>query len=266
MPKLLIRKLECFAKLPDEAKRALEGMVREVKQFGARQDIIGEGEKPDDVHLIVEGWAARYKMLPNGDHPILAYLIPGDLCDIQVSLLQRMDHSIGTLSPCKVAVIPHAEIARLLREHESLSRALWWSTLVDEAILREWLVSVGHRSADKRLAHFICEMLLRCKAVGLTDDDSFSMPLTQEEIGQTMGLSTVHVNRTLQDLRAQGLIVSTGKRMVVNDLDRLLDFAEFNANYLHQQAGLPARAGPPVAGKEDRPAFGGLMRGLGLGP
>jgi CRP-like cAMP-binding protein len=241
VPKNLIRKLECFARLPDEAKRALEGLVREVRDFGARQDIIVEGDKPDDVHLMLEGWAARYKMLPNGDHPIMAYLIPGDLCDVQVSLLQQMDHSIGTLSPCKVAFIPREEIARLMDEHESLSRALWWATLVDEAILREWLVTVGHRSADKRLAHFICEMLLRCKAVGLTDDDSFSLPLTQEEIGQTMGLSTVHVNRMLQELRAQGLIVSSGKRVTVNDLDRLMAFAEFNPNYLHQQAALPAR-------------------------
>ena len=234
MPEPLIRKLEQFEKLPNTCKQVLQEAIREVRQIGPRQDIIQEGDKPRDVHLVLEGWAARYKLLGNGNRAIMAYLIPGDLCDVQVTLLNRMDHSIGTLSSCKVAYIARERMDAMLTEHQRLSRAIWWSVLVDEAILREWLVNAGQRPANGRLAHFICEMLLRAKAVGLTEDDSFVLPLTQEELGDTMGLSTVHVNRTLQELRARGLIESRGKRLIVNDLDHLIAFADYNPNYLHQ--------------------------------
>ncbi len=234
MAKPLIQKLEQFAKLSDEDKQVLEDAAREVKVIGPRQDIITEDDKPDNVHLILDGWAARYKVLPNGDRSIMAYLIPGDLCDIHITLLDQMDHSIGALSTCRVAFIPRERMDEIMRREWQLGRALWWATLVDEAILREWLVNVAQRPADKRLAHLICEMLLRSKAVGLSDDDGFDLPLTQEELADTMGLSTVHVNRTLQDLRGNGLITSKGKRMIVNDVDRLFAFAEFNPKYLHQ--------------------------------
>jgi CRP-like cAMP-binding protein len=234
MAKPLIRKLEQFAKLSDRNRQVLEDASREVKVFGPRQDIITEDDKPDNVHLILEGWAARYKVLANGDSSIMAYLIPGDLCDVHVTLLDQMDHSIGTLSTCRIAFIPRERMNEIMCGDWQLSRAIWWSILVDEAILREWLVTVGHRPADKRLAHFICEMLLRSKAVGLADDDGFDLPVTQEELGDTMGLSTVHVNRTFQELRRQGLITSKGRRISVDDVDRLFEFADFNPNYLHQ--------------------------------
>jgi CRP-like cAMP-binding protein len=213
----------------------LDQAVREVRDFGRGKDIIREGDRPDDVHLLLEGWAGRYKVLPNGERPIMAYLIPGDLCDVHVAVLNHMDHSIGALSPCKVAFISRETISQMLSESQRLSRALWWATLVDEAILREWLVTVGHRPADKRLAHLICEMLLRSKAVGLADDNSFELPLTQEELGDTMGLSTVHINRMMQELRGDGLIATKGKRVTINDLNRLMAFSEFNPNYLHQE-------------------------------
>lgn len=186
----------------------------------------------------------RYKMLPEGERPIMAYLIPGDVCDIHISLLDQMDHFIGALSPCKVAFIRRETMDRMVARSTGLSRALWWATLVDEAILREWLVTVDHRPADKRVAHFICEMLVRCKAVGLTDDDSFDMPITQEELGDTMGLSTVHINHTLQELRGRGLIAGKGKRVTVDDPERLMEFADFNPNYLHQQHRPAKRAEP----------------------
>jgi CRP-like cAMP-binding protein len=232
MAEQLIRKLECFSALSDSDKSRLRDAARDVRTYGPRQDIIQEGDRPDEVHLMLDGWATRYKLLSNGDRPILAYLIPGDLCDLHVALLDEMDHSIGTLSPCRVALIPRARIEELLQDGP-LARALWWSTLVDEAILREWLVTTAHRPANQRIAHFICEMLLRSKAVGLTDDDTFELPITQEELGDTMGLSTVHVNRTLQELRGKGLIESKGKLVVIDDLERLMRFADFNPNYLH---------------------------------
>ena len=108
---------------------------------------------------------------------------------------------------------------------------------MDEAISREWLVNLGRREADKRVGHLICEMLLRSKAVGLTTDDSFVVPLTQEQLGDTMGLSAVHMNRTLQKLRGDGLITSDGKRIVVHDYFKLAEFSGFDPIYLHQMGG-----------------------------
>jgi CRP-like cAMP-binding protein len=230
----LICKLEQFARLSDDDKARLEGLARTVRDFGRHLDVIREGTRPDDVHLVVQGWAARTKTLRNGSHSIMAYLIPGDLCDLQVSLLSVMDHSIRTLSPCRIAFIPREAISDLLLRSETLGRALWWSTLLDEAILREWIVMLGHRPADQRVAHLLCEMLLRSRAVGLTQDDSFELPLTQEELGESMGLSTVHINRTLQDLRGQGLISTEGKRVIAHDLARLMEFSDFDPTYLHQ--------------------------------
>jgi CRP-like cAMP-binding protein len=233
----LIRKLEQFAGLSDEDRRLVDDAARDVRRLEARQDIIREGERPDEVHLLLEGWAARYKVLPGGERAIMAYLIPGDLCDIHIALLDRMDHSIGTLSPAEVAYIPRERIEALMGRGDDLARALTWSMLVDEAILREWLVTLGHRPADKRVAHLICEMMLRSKAVGLTDDDSFDLPLTQEELADTMGITPVHMNRTLQALRRSDLITTRGKRVIVRDAGRLMAFADFNPNYLHQEGG-----------------------------
>jgi CRP-like cAMP-binding protein len=237
MPEPLFRKLGQFIKLTDDDRRVLSNATQDVRAIGAREDIILEGDRPDVVHLILEGWAGRYKILAGGQRSILAYLIPGDLCDIHVALLTEMDHSIATLSPCRIAFISRSEIATILEANTRLTRALWWATMVDEAILREWLVTVGHRPADKRIAHLFCEMLLRSKAVGLTSDNSFHLPLTQEELGDTMGLSAVHTNRTLGELRNAGLISIDGRRITIPDVDRLKEFAEFNPNYLHQQKG-----------------------------
>lgn len=230
----LIRKLEQFTALSEANKRTVMDAIHDVRNFAARDDIIKEGDRPDDVHLMLEGWAGRYKDLPNGERQIMAYLIPGDLCDIHITLLDQMDHSIGALSPSKVAFIPRIVMEAMLGANDGLSRALWWATLVDEAILREWLVSLGQRPADKRIAHLICEMVLRCRAVGLTGDDSFEMPITQEQFADTVGITPVHMNRSLQALRAEGLISTHGRRITVTDLDRLMNYSDFNPNYLHQ--------------------------------
>ena len=230
----LICKLEQFTKFSDSEKRLIEDAISDIVDYAPRQDIISQGDRPEHVHLLLEGWAGRYKLLPEGERQIMAYLIPGDLCDVHVALLRQMDHSIGALSACKVAFIADKAISKMTDDHGRLSKALWWSTLVDEAISREWLVTVARRQADKRVSHLFCEMLLRSKAVGLSSDNSFELPLTQEELGDTIGLSGVHMNRTLQKLRNDGLITSQGKRLVINDLARLMEFADFDPIYLHQ--------------------------------
>jgi CRP-like cAMP-binding protein len=228
-----ISKLEHGAELTDEDRAALDKAVGDVRQIGANKDLIKEGDKPEHVHLILEGFAFRYKLLADGQRQIMAYLVPGDLCDLHVSILGEMDHTLGTLTPCKVAYVPRKTIDELTERHPRINRALWWATLVDEGTLREWLVSMGRREADQQMAHILCELLVRLQTVGLATENSYEFPITQEELGDTLGLSTVHVNRVLQRLRGDGLITLSEKRLTIHDVDRLKAFADFDANYLH---------------------------------
>ena len=185
------------------------------------------------MHVIGSGFACRYKLLPNGSRSIVAYLIPGDMCDLNVSILGAMDHCIGTLGPCEVVRIPRKTIEDLTTNRPTLDRALRWAGLVDEAILREWLVSMGRRSADQQIAHIFCEMLVRLEVVGLVAYGSYHLPITQGDLGDTTGLSNVHVNRVLQGLRARNLIVFRDRRVTIPNYEALTAFAEFRPNYLH---------------------------------
>ncbi|RYC28689.1 Crp/Fnr family transcriptional regulator, partial [Lichenibacterium minor] len=171
----------------------------------ARTDLIREGQGSNTVRLIVDGLACRYKSLDNGSRQIVAYLVPGDFCDLNVFLLRAMDHSIATISACTVVDIPRHRIVEMTNRVE-LTRALWWVTLVDEGTLREWLLNVGQRPALKRLAHLFCELYFRMQAVGLVVNDSYVLPLTQIDMADSIGLSPVHVNRCLQQLREMGFV------------------------------------------------------------
>jgi CRP-like cAMP-binding protein len=230
----LIHKLSQYAPVSDEDVALLTRATRNVRLFGPREEIIKEGDRPENVHLIIEGWAVRYKLLEDGSRTIMACLIPGDLCDVQIALLDRMDHGIGAISPCKVALIPRKVISDILdRGQSDLARSLWWCTLVDEATLREWLVNIGRRPAEQRIAHFLCEMLVRLKTVELTDGNSFKLVPSQHDLADAMGMTEVHMNRSLRELDAQGLISRQGRLVTISNLERLSAFAGFNANYLH---------------------------------
>jgi CRP-like cAMP-binding protein len=219
--------------LSDDDRRRLDEAARDVREIGPRQDLIREGERPEEVHLILEGFACRYKILPGGERQIIAFLVPGDFCDLHVAILGEMDHGIATLSACQVAYIPRKTVDELTSNHPAINRALWWATLVDEGTLREWLVSMGRRPADRQMAHLFCELLLRLRSVGLASENGFDFPVTQQELADTLGLSTVHVNRILHQLREDGLITLSGRRLTIHDVDRLREFAEFDPSYLH---------------------------------
>jgi CRP-like cAMP-binding protein len=229
----LARKLSSFIDLAPEDVARLDALSRSVRRYGAGKNLIKEGDRPEVVFLLVDGWAFRYKVLPDGSRQILAYLIPGDLCDIHIFILKEMDHSIGLLSNAQVAAIPKQAMLDLIHEHPRIGEALFWSTLVDEGVLREWLVNLGQRDAFQRIAHLFCEMWLRMCQVELTEGGEFSLPLTQEQLGDTMGLTSVHVNRVLQRMRAEGLISLSSKNLVIHDIDRLKQIAQFDPNYLH---------------------------------
>ncbi|WP_106476894.1 Crp/Fnr family transcriptional regulator [Phytohalomonas tamaricis] len=232
----LIYKLERFRPLSDADRQLLADAFTHAADIPKHQHIITEGEQANEVHLLVEGWACRYKLLPNGKRHIVAYLMPGDLCDIHVTLLKRMDHSIMTLTPAKVMAISHDRINELLDTNPALSCALLWSTSVDEATLREWLVNIGSRSAEQRLAHLFCELMVRSRAAGIIEDSCMTLPLTQDDMGDAMGLTAVHTNRVLQKLRREGLIELKGRRLIIHDWERLTAFSEFDPAYLHLES------------------------------
>jgi CRP-like cAMP-binding protein len=234
----LIRKLEQFTKLSAEDKKALERMASlYVRRLAPREDIIREGDKPRHVNLILEGWAFRYKDLEDGRRQITAFLVPGDICDMRLFILKQMDHSIGALTHLRVAEIPSEVILEVTDTHPRIARALWWNSLVEEAIAREWTANIGQREAIERLAHLFCELALRLRGVGLTngatEGPSFELPVTQEQLGEATGMTTVHVNRTLQAMREQGLIVLRSRSLTIPDMEALQSAALFNANYLH---------------------------------
>ncbi|MCJ2042540.1 helix-turn-helix domain-containing protein [Methylobacterium sp. J-059] len=229
----LVRKLEGFVSLSEADKALLERISASSRVVPSQTNLVREGEAPKGVFLILEGMACRHKVRANGTRQIMAYLVPGDLCDLDVALLDTMDHSITALSTSKVVCIPPKVIAKVMENHPQLARALRMSTLVDEATLREWLVNVGCRSARERVAHLFCELQVRMRAVSLADGDSYDMPVTQAALADTTGMSVVHLNRTLQELRREGLIELQQRRMTILDLPRLRALAEFKPNYLH---------------------------------
>jgi CRP-like cAMP-binding protein len=229
----LLRKLSNFTPLSAEESEAINEVCRDVREVGAREDVIAQGDRTGGVKLLLEGFACRYKTLEDGRRQIVAYFVPGDLCDLRVFILKRMDHSIGAIAPSKIATISPDNVLSLMHNYPTLTTALWWCTLVEEAIAREWIVNVGQRNALERMAHLFCELLYRYRAVGLNQGLSCTLPLTQVELAETLGLSSVHVNRTLQELRRQKLITLDGRTLTIQNLRALEDLSLFNAEYLH---------------------------------
>ena len=185
------------------------------------------------MHLIIEGWAARYKILRDGSRQIVAFLLPGDFCDLHVAILGHMDHAIVAITECQVAFIPSADVDELTSRHSSLTKALWWGTLVDEAVLRSWIVNNGRRNAEAAIAHLLCELHARMQLIGRADSDCLAMPLTQEELADATGLTPVHTNRMLQSLRKAGLIELSDRMLTVLDVPGLRNLAGFDPDYLH---------------------------------
>ncbi len=213
----LVTKLSRYIELDEKEIAALEQVSRKPLLLKAHADLILEGTNPENVFLLLEGWGFRYSLLRNGNRQIFGYLLPGDLCDVHVFMLDRMDHSIGLLSDAAFVKIPANEMLDLIGRFPRIERALWIATLVAEATLRQWVVNIGQRNAYERTGHLFCELWSRMRSVGLVDEsDEFGLPLTQTELGDTLGMTSVHVNRILQRLREQKLIrLGKGRLMLL---------------------------------------------------
>jgi CRP-like cAMP-binding protein len=230
----LIRKLEHFVRLSAADRAVLDRAASErVRSFGPRVDIAREGDRPRDVHMILAGWACRYKQLEDGRRQIVSFFLPGDICDLNIFILREMDHSIGTITSVTVADLSREFFDEISSGFPRIATAFWWESLVNAAIQREWTMSLGQRTAAERMSHLLCEIFLRLRLAGLTREDSCDFPLTQSDLADATGLSKVHVNRTLQELRSAELIVLKGKSLTIPNLERLMNEGLFNANYLH---------------------------------
>jgi CRP-like cAMP-binding protein len=229
----MIRKLESIARLADEERQALQDLPVQVTVLKGDQDIVRIGDRPSQSCFLVEGYTCVYKLTTEGKRQIMALHVAGDIPDLQSLHLKVMDNSIATMSQCTVGFIQHEDLRRICDRYPRITAAFWRETLVDASIFREWLLNVGRRETYSRIAHLMCELLVRLKTVGLAEDHTFDLPITQSELADAIGTSNVHVNRVLQELRANGLIRTTGTRVRIPDWKSLKEAGEFDPLYLH---------------------------------
>lgn len=211
---------------------ALAEVLDPPRKVDAHVDIVLEHAYTEHSILLLEGFTARYSTLADGRRQITEINVAGDFVDLHSLLMKQMDHGVVTLCPCVIAHAPHSRLRRLTEEHAHLTRLLWLDTIVDAAIHRQWLVAMGRRSGLGHLAHLVCELFTRLSAVGLTEGQTFNLPLTQTVLSDALGLSTVHVNRLIAELRREGLVRWSNPQVEILDWPRLSQIAEFDPTYL----------------------------------
>jgi CRP-like cAMP-binding protein len=229
----LLRKLESEATLSNPERDALLCLPAMIREMRTDQDIVRDKDRPSHCCLLIEGWLCRYKILQTGQRQILSFHITGEVPDLQSLFLKTMDHNLGCATRATVGFIQHDSVNRLIAKFPRLGRVLWRETLIDAAIFREWITGLGCREAPQRIAHLFCELFARMGAVGMANGESCTIPLSQGALGDALGVSTVHVNRSLMELRGQGLIVFEKQVLTIPDWDRLKEYAGFDAAYLH---------------------------------
>jgi CRP-like cAMP-binding protein len=232
----IVRRLEEFTPLNEGDRAQLARLcTRRIRTIAPRRDLISQGEAPRSFCVILEGWGMHYRMLADGRRQIVDFAVPGDICDLNLFILDRMDHSIGAITKLKVAEIDREGFHRLVTTCPNITTALWWQELVGKSIHREWILNVGQRSAPERIAHLFCEMFLRLESVGLTDGFTCEFAPTQTDIAEATGLTPVHVNRTVQNLRRSGMIKLDRYLLTIPDMAALQRLALFNPDYLHHR-------------------------------
>ena len=243
MPNALIARLSHGAGLDAADRKRLRAFVSTAAVVPARTELSSEGERPMHVHMVLEGMAARTRLTSEGRRAIMGLILPGDICDLHVFLLDRMDHTIVTLSACRVLRVPSAEIDALTSAFPRIARALWWSTLVDASVMREWLAAMGQRRSDQRMAHLLCELQARLRIVGRADAHGFELPVTVADLADVLGLSPMQVHRSLKALREGGYVTARPGTVAIPDLAALQRFADFEDGYLHLRAAVPEAVG-----------------------
>lgn len=229
----LMRRLDSVTEVGPREREALEDLAIRVGSLAPGQDVIRAYQPPQECCVVFEGILHRYQLLPDGSRQILAFHVPGDIPDLQSLGLGVMDHSVAASVACTVGYFSHADINRLIERHPGVAKLLWRVSLIEAAGLRAWLTSMGRRPAVAHVAHLVCELFVRLRAVGLTTGMRCSLPLTQTHFADALGLSLVQVNRSLNALRRKGLFELSRGQLVIHDWPGLKSMAGFDPAYLH---------------------------------
>ena len=230
----LVARLSWVMPLSDEARRTIEMLPVTVQELGPNTDLIHPGDHSTNCCLVLSGWLGRFTMLPQGERQFLALHIAGDIPDLQTLHLPIVDHGICAFTQVTVALIPHEAVRDLMVRHPDVATALWREVLVTASITNEWLIGLGRRSGPKRLAHLLCELYIRQKAAGLVKEEGHcALPLTQTVLADALGLTSVHINRMLQEMRTQQVIQCRQRTLTILDWTRLRKLGEFDPLYLH---------------------------------
>lgn len=228
-----LRKLRARHDISAQEEQVIRDLIGEVIEIPADRVFVRHGEELHQSTLLLDGWLARAKDLPSGQRQIAEIHIPGDFADLHAFTLKHLDHDIVSVTPCRLALVPHDRLLELTERYPHLTRVYWFATNLDAAIHREWTLSLGRRSARSRMAHLFCELNVRLGIVGLSEGSSYDFPLTQIELGECLGLTAVHVNRTLQELRRMGVLEVQNRRVTILDVAALKSVADFDPAYLY---------------------------------
>lgn len=228
-----VKKLKRRTEISLEEERAIRALIDEVRYVPADEVLVRSGDQLSSSVLLLDGWLAQSKDLPGGERQVTELHIAGDFADLQGFTLKRLDHDVTALTDCSVATVPHERIRELVRSHPRLGTVYWFTTNIDAAIHRELALSLGQRSAISRMAHLFCELHVRLTLVGRAHADGFQFPLTQRELSECLGLTVVHANRTLQELRRRKLVDLENRRLTIRDRRGLEGVAEFDPSYLY---------------------------------
>ena len=235
----MLRKLEYWQKLPAEDRAAVLALPHTIKRYEAHQYIVREFDRAEYSCVLLSGFAIRHKTVAGGHRQILAIHMKGETVDLQNSLLDRADHSVQMLTAGVAAMVPREAVRRLAFERPAVGQAMWIDTLVDASIFREWIANIGRRDARTRVAHLLCEFSLRLEVAGLGAQTNYELPMTQDQLADATGLTSVHVNRTLKSLERDGLIERRTPRFIdIGDWRKLAEVGDFNSAYLHLE-GVP---------------------------
>jgi len=229
----MLRKFERRAPLDDSDRQAFLDLPVRIASTEANIYLIREGDRPDRSCVLLSGYAIRHKVTEAGQRQIVSVHIPGDFLDLEGAFLNVADHNIQTLTRCDIGYLCRAAVRDLVLAHPRLGMAMWIDTLIDSSVFREWVVNVGRRDGRARIAHLLCEFARRLDVAGIAGDEGYHLPMTQEQIGDATGLTSVHVNRTLKALSAEGLVTRTKQLVSFPDWAALRDVAGFNETYLH---------------------------------
>lgn len=230
---LMMRRLSGIGKLSSEDRDRLASLPLRRRRLAKGEEVVVEGSRSSSCCLVIKGYVHRSKTLVTGDRQIFSLHMAGDIPDLQSLHLPRMDHSLVATSPAEVALISHASIQTILDQSSRLTALFWRDTLIDAAAFRSWMLMLGQAEAPVRMAHLFCELYVRSQLVGLDKENSFALPISQVDMADMLGTSTVHANRTLQDLRSQGLVDFARGRVTILRWQALAELGMFEESYLH---------------------------------